>query len=921
MAVTVPRVSQGDIAPVQGGTPSYNVNYSGEGFGAGVGQALGQSAQLASDIGYQEQMKANAAQLNQARVQLDQNESSLFDPTNPNSVYQYKGANALKAPAAVNDSLTTAASNIRATLTNPVQQEAFDHMFADHSKMVIDRGNRYALQQNEAYQNQAFQGAVGSSLSSAVTKATAGDTEGSALAQADGINAINQYAKANGEDPAYTQLKIDNFTKGVTTAVNAANKTSVETAIIQQPSQTLQDLSARLGLGHYGAAGSSGDPGAALGVRNNNPGNLQQSGVQWQGGVPSTNPRFAAFATPEHGIRALAVNAQHLQANGAQSVSDLVGQWSPASENGQANTAAYIADVSKAMGVQPGDNVNLQDPAQLTAFTNAIISHENGGNPYSADQVNAGVQAALGKSKLPATHPPMSMGAGGMIVPGTEAAVPIGQLGKSGNPAVDALDPASVVELYNRANAEVNKKQVTNQAAIEQRVRDDTAAFGNGQTVKQPLSLSDFTGAYGDQQGMVRYGAYQANQQLGQDLQTVNTLTPDQMQALSASRHPVPGENFAVKQADQNHLDTAIQQTKAARQKDPALWAMTSGVGGVQPLDMSTPDKLAGSIAARGAAMHTVAQNYQTPYRLLTGDEGAALSQMMTSMPATQKASMLGALSTQLQPDDYGQIVSTLKKDSPTIAIAGQIMGAQKSAITAPGGMFSNPTSMDATTVAQTMLAGDALINPTKADKDDNGAPKFAMPSDGGAFGLRAEWASVVGDAFRGDGDSDMQSFQAFKAMYAGLASKAGVSDGTLDPKIAEQAARATIGNVGEWNGKNVIPPYGMDYNAFKDSANAAWTAQRASVPGADQQDLDAYNLDRVGDGAYAVSNGQAPLRDKNGRPVMIRIAAPAQPQASVGAPARGGKPAAMPTLGGAQASTPSAPHAAAQMPYLEGSK
>lgn len=234
----------------------------------------------------------------------------------------------------------------------------------------------------------------------------------------------------------------------------------------------------------------------------------------------------------------------------------------------------------------------------------------------------------------------------------------------------------------------------------------------------------------------------------------------------------------------------------------------------------------------------------------------------------------MGKLANALQPSDYAQIVSVVKPNSPTTAIAGQIMGAQRAAQVGTKGSlwWKSPDQMDAETIAQTMLTGDALINPTKGDKDANGVPKFAMPDDSGAKGLRATWATTVGDAFRGDPDGETQSYQAFRAMYAGLAAKKGISDGTVDETLALRAARATVGNVTDWNGKVVIPPYGMDANTFKDAAADAWSGVRATVPDAFDVNVDSYDLDRVGDGVYAVSTGQAPVRDENGKPVVLRI-------------------------------------------------
>lgn len=1024
MAVIVPRVSEGAVAPQSFGIPGGGgPRVTAEGLDGGVSQTLTGAAGMIFDLQQKEQAKANAAQANAARIALSQQEVNLFDPNNADGVYSHHGSDALKAPGAAALQMDDFAAKYRANLTNPQQVAQFDALYADHRLQIVDRVNRYALGENDKYQAQAYDGAVGSALSSATSKAASGDMDGANLALNDGIATIRQYGAAHGEAADMTAFKIEKFTKAVRAGFESANKANAEAYILQAPQQALQDFSARLQLGRYSSAGQAftADPKAPRGIRNNNPGNLQQSDVEWQGKVASTDLRYESFATPEAGIRALALNAQHLQANGAQSVTDLISKWSPAAENGKAGTEAYIADVAKSMGVSPTDNIDLQDPAQLTAFTNAVINHENGGNPYTPDQVALGVKAATGGAKLPETHPLVAMNGSGIIVPGQEskatsgdpgldanyshnlpfakpgpyvtkldpeqesqfeqwvkknninfdpsakvtdydmrgfwlsqqgkagsgteinaldgkihypdtyktpydrtfsneskyatqdaphwkddrylvdgsgkvvfdqakdsedtpyASTPrssqqIGQLGKSGNPMVDALDTASTVDLYNLARAEVNRGQVSLQSSIAQRERDDTAAFRAGQGVAQPLTLADYTRAYGDREGMQRYGAYQADKQLGHDLQTVATLTPQQMQDLLAARAPAPGENFAIKQQDHTALQSAIAQTLKARQTDPVAWARQAGVGDFQPLEVDSPDQLAGSIAARVGPARALRDSLGTPYKLLSTDEAKALGASFNAFSAANKAAALGDLSQQLPAAEYSQVVTALKDKSPTVAIAGRIMGNGRLAQVGTTGSlwWKSPVMMDAADIAQTMLRGDALLNPTAADKETGGAAKFAMPSDSATSGLRSVWSDVVGDAYRGDGTDEAQAYQAFRAMYAGLASQAGKNDGILDSSIADKAARAVIGNVVDWNNKNVLPPYGMDGNVFKDAAAKQWDGVRANVPGADQQDLDSYDLDRLGEGVYAVSNGQAPLRDKEGRPVILRIAPPA---------------------------------------------
>lgn len=865
MAVIVPRVSEGSVAPQGIGLPGGgSPNVTAAGLNGGVSEALSGAADRLFSIQQHEQEKADVAQANAARVALSQQEVDLFDPNNPQGVHSFQGAEALKAPGAALQQLDGFAAKYRAGLTNPRQVAQFDQLYADHRLQVQDRTNRYALGENDKYQAQAYEGAVGSALSAATSKATAGDMDGANLALNDGIATIHQFGQAHGEAPELTAFKVEKFTKAVKAGFESANKANAEAYILQDPQAALQDFSARLQLGRYSSAGQAyaSDPKAPRGIRNNNPGNLQQTDVQWEGKTASTDPRYESFATPEAGIRALALNAQHLQANGAQTVTDLISKWAPASENGQAKTQAYIGAVAQAMGVSPTDNVNLQDPATLTAFTNAVITHENGANPYRPEQVQAGVAAALGTARLPDAHPAVQTNGSG-------------QLGKSGNPTVDALDTGTVVDLYNRARAEVTRGQVNLRGSIEQRERDDTAAFRTGQSVAQPLTLADYTRAYGDRDGMQRFGAYQADQQLGHDLQAVATLDLQQMHDLLATRAPAPGENFAVKQQDFVALQAAVNKTLAARQNDPVAWATQAGVGNFAPLDLDSPDKLAGSIAARVGPSRALRDSLRTPYRLLSTDEAKALGASFNAFSAANKASALGALAKQLPPAEYGQVISALKNRSPTVAIAGRIMGNGRAAEVGVQGSlwWKSPITMDASDIAQTMLRGDALINPTDADKASLGAAKFAMPSDSATSGLRAQWSDVVGDAYRGDGEGEAQAYQAFLAMYAGLAAQVGKNDGILDEQIATTAARAVIGNVGDWNGKVVPPPYGMDFNAFKDAAGAQWQAVRATVPEAGDNDLESYDLDRLAEGVYAVNNGASPLVDENGQPVILRIA------------------------------------------------
>lgn len=182
-------------------------------MGGNIGAALQNAGGMLSDIAYREQQKTDAAQANQSRIALSQFESSQFDPNNTEGVYSYKGANALQAPGTIQKQFDEFASKYRQGLTNANQQAQFDQLYADHRLQVVDRTNRYALGEHDKFQQEAYEGAVGSALSAVTTKAAAGDTVGASLAAKDGVQSIMEHGQANGQPKEFVEYSIDKFLK------------------------------------------------------------------------------------------------------------------------------------------------------------------------------------------------------------------------------------------------------------------------------------------------------------------------------------------------------------------------------------------------------------------------------------------------------------------------------------------------------------------------------------------------------------------------------------------------------------------------------------------------------------------------------------------------------------------------------------
>lgn len=137
-----------------------------------------------------------------------------------------------------------------------------------------------------------------------------------------------------------------------------------------------------------GAEPSPGGQGEPRGIRNNNPGNIDFRG---QSGANLEKPggRFARFETAYDGLKALSRQLMRYfegktTGKPLQTLNDIISTWAPGNEN---NTGAYIANLSKMMGVAPDAILNLKDPQVMTSLMNGIIHHENGRNPYPGELV------------------------------------------------------------------------------------------------------------------------------------------------------------------------------------------------------------------------------------------------------------------------------------------------------------------------------------------------------------------------------------------------------------------------------------------------------------------------------------------------------------------------------------------------------
>jgi hypothetical protein len=95
---------------------------------------------------------------------------------------------------------------------------------------------------------------------------------------------------------------------------------------------------------------------APLGLINNNPGNLRDIGIGWDGKIGS-NKGFVVFEDVSWGIRAMIINFHtSITIHGNDTLRKYISRYAPPQEN---DTEQYIHIVSQKTGINCNDNIQF----------------------------------------------------------------------------------------------------------------------------------------------------------------------------------------------------------------------------------------------------------------------------------------------------------------------------------------------------------------------------------------------------------------------------------------------------------------------------------------------------------------------------------------------------------------------------------
>jgi hypothetical protein len=132
----------------------------------------------------------------------------------------------------------------------------------------------------------------------------------------------------------------------------------------------------------------------SLGLRNNNPTNLRDEGIPWEGLTGHDENGFCQFIDAAHGLRAGALDTYtKWSKDDLKTAYQIASKRAPASDGN--DPQAYAVALAKPLGLGPTDPMDLSTAGNLALVLRAMVMVECGSVPYQASALMAACQAAL----------------------------------------------------------------------------------------------------------------------------------------------------------------------------------------------------------------------------------------------------------------------------------------------------------------------------------------------------------------------------------------------------------------------------------------------------------------------------------------------------------------------------------------------
>lgn len=486
------------------------------------------------------------------------------------------------------------------------------------------------------------------------------------------------------------------------------------------------------------------------------------------------------------------------------------------------------------------------------------MKKENGKVPYSMDQVNKGVQAALGFSQLDT----------------------VARITKT--PYFNELDAGSQAAVIRQADALRKEQQSQYRTQLDSTVRDASAAYLRGVDYPNMPSQSDFVSAYGYREGVERYQDLDNQRIAGQYIGAFRNLPTESINAAVKNLTPKvsDGDGYASRASAYDHVTAAANSVIQKRETDP--YGSAVDLGAYKPISTNNPNDVAAEINSRFSNSGDLkALGINAP--ILSQQEAADFTQIIRGTTNIDKTiDLLQSMGQTLPVGAMRQVASTVAPNNAAVAYSALLLGKpdnqydNRSGSIAYSNFIAYKPTMDRYDVSKTILLGDQLVNPTTEMKKAGISP-VSLPSDDK---LTRKFDDVVGNSFANNPQARQMTFSIYKSAYAGIVYRSGdASDSAtaiVNSDAAEKAAMMATGGVYKgFQGGDVVMPFGMDKSTFKDRYTvAAQNALKdAGLNPAGQSNFTPVN---VGSGQYRLLSGSGrwAVDPRTGKEVTVIVRA-----------------------------------------------
>ena len=594
-----------------------------------------------------------------------------------------------------------------------------------------------------------------------------------------------------------------------------------------------------------------------IGYKFCNPLNIKAFGNNWSGMVGQDARGHAIFETPQDGICAAAkILKTYASKYGINTVDGIVDRFCAASDG---VTRAYISNVCKAMGVNPGEALDVKDPQVMTKLISAMMRQEIGAVAYSQETITAGVHKALGiagAAEQPTDKPRL-----------TSKDVAFNPNVQTGDPVIDALPLPDKIKLF-RASRQ-RRGQQAQQAKVELKRSVDNVlsrAINTGDVSELP-DVADFISVYGQDEGVRMHAEVEKQAQLNAAIHSMPAMSVGDMDATSRALTPQKDDpEYATRMEQKTTWDKAAEKVKTERAKDPMRFAI-EGIPelGFKPITNWSNQTLAiQELTNRISSYKDVAKRFGTDAHILTKTEATGLCQAFANMDEDHQAEYAQKLS--------DAIFDPVTGDSGALAALATDIGKNHHLLSIALGVASTPRGRENNGALRQIKGNYYRRNKVNdANKDE---PEIRQKLDGvlpipaGSPEYEDLINAVLNEhayALQAGGSSDVDT--AIENVIGPVAEHNGAK--IILPSRLSQASKdlMTFTKLGSF--EDVLQVYSKDF--LKGGKKLVYRNQVVS-PEQSARLINTAPLKWVGDGVYFIRDGLRYVTDEKGEPFRLDL-------------------------------------------------